>query len=169
MACLVLKAYLKTTYRGVIDILDASDALRKRIGLKRLPNYSTLKKFADRGEVLQIIDCMLLDIVCRFANDEPEAAIDSTGLETTSASVHYRTRIGKTRKKYVKVSVCVMTESFLPPSVVPSWGPGNDKSEAPELLAKASHVNRPKTLLADAGYDAEWLHEFCRERWKVEA
>jgi len=26
---------------------------------------------------------------------------------------------------------------------------------------------RPQPLVADAGYDAAWVHEFCRERWRV--
>lgn len=169
ITCLVLRAYLKTTYRGIIEILEASDALRERMGLKRLPHYSTLKKFADRSEVLHIIDCMLQDIVRQFAPEAEEAAIDSTGLETTSASAHFRTRSGKARKKFIKVSVCVLAGSLLPSSVVFSWGPSNDKSEAPELLAKASAVNRPGRVFADAGYDAEWIHEYCREDWQVES
>jgi hypothetical protein len=47
------------------------------------------------------------------------------------------------------------------------WGPCNDKSAARPLLAKASAQVRPQPLVADAGYDAEWVHEFCRERWRV--
>jgi hypothetical protein len=169
ITCLVLRAYLKTTYRGIIEILETSDALRERMGLKRLPHYSTLKKFADRSEVLHIVDCMLQDIVRQYAPEAQEAALDSTGLETTSASAHYLTRSGKARKKFVKVSVCVLAGSLLPSSVVLSWGPSNDKSEAVELLAKASAVNRPGRVFADAGYDAEWIHEYCREEWQVES
>jgi hypothetical protein len=45
--------------------------------------------------------------------------------------------------------------------------PCNDKSAARHLLAKASAQVRPQPLVADAGYDAEWVHEFCRERWRV--
>ncbi len=48
MACLVLRTYWKTTYRGVIEQLAVSAEVREAIGLKKLPNYSTLKKFADR-------------------------------------------------------------------------------------------------------------------------
>lgn len=170
LTCLILRAYLKTTYRGLIEILEVSESLRERIGLQRMPHYSTLKKFADRSSVLEIIDAMLLEIVRTFDDESPEeAAIDSTGMETTSASAHYRTRSGKQRKKYVKLSVCVMAGSLLPSSVVASWGPNNDKAEAPEVLAKASTVNQPRRLFADAGYDAEWVHEFCREHWQVES
>lgn len=170
LSCLVLKAYLKTTYRGLIDILDASDALRKRLGLVRLPHYSTLKKFADRSSVLEIIDAMLVEIVRDFAQaGDEEAAIDSTGLETTSASAHFKTRSGRKGTKYVKLSLCVMTGSLLPASVVASWGPANDKQEAPELLAKSATAVQPQRLFADAGYDAEWVHEYCREAWQVES
>ena len=169
LACLVLRAYLKTTYRGVVEVLEVSDAVRARLGLGRLPHYSTLKKFADRSDVLHIVDCMILEIVRQFAPDAEEAAIDSTGMETTSASAHYCSRSGKARKKFIKVSVCVMAGSLLPSSVVLSWGPGNDKREAPELLAKAMTVNQPDRVFADAGYDAEWVHTVCREDWRVES
>ena len=33
MSCLILRAYLKTTYRGVIELLETSEALRDRLGL----------------------------------------------------------------------------------------------------------------------------------------
>src|SRR6185295_11945119 len=58
MTCLVLRAYLKSTYRGVIEILDTSETLRQTIGLKTLPHYSTLKYFADRASTLDIVDAM---------------------------------------------------------------------------------------------------------------
>jgi hypothetical protein len=53
MACLVLRAYLKTTYRGVIEILETSEALRTELGMKeKLPHYSTLAKFCERSAVI---------------------------------------------------------------------------------------------------------------------
>jgi hypothetical protein len=38
-----------------------------------------------------------------------------------------------------------------------------------ELLALSDALRRvrPQPLVADAGYDAAWVHEFCRERWRV--
>jgi hypothetical protein len=35
------------------------------------------------------------------------------------------------------------------------------------LQAKALAQVRPQQLAANAGYDAEWVHQFCRERWRV--
>lgn len=98
-----------------------------------------------------------------------EAAIDTTGLETTSASAHFKARSGRQGTKYVKLSVCVMVGSMLPASVVVSGGPGNDKREAPDLLTKSATAVRPQRLFADAGYDAEWVREYCREDWQVES
>jgi hypothetical protein len=78
MTCLILRAYLKTTYRGVIDILGASDQLREALGLTTLPNYSTLKYFADRSGTLEIVDAMLAEVAKQFVKPDEEVAIDST-------------------------------------------------------------------------------------------
>jgi hypothetical protein len=169
VTCLILRAYLKTTYRGIIEFLEVSESLKKQLGLLHLPHYSTLKKFADRSDVLQIVDCMLLELVQKFDPEAKDVAIDSTGLETTSASAHYQTRTGRQRKKFVKLSVCVLAGSLIPSGLMVSWGPSNDKAEAADVLAKASVAQQPKRLFADAGYDAEWVHRFCREDWKVES
>lgn len=112
---------------------------------------------------------MLAEIVKEFAANADEASIDSTGLETSSASAHFRARSGKMRKKYVKLSVCIVAGSMLPAGLVVSWGPNNDKREAPELLSKVRHVTQTKRLFADAGYDAEWIHMYCREDWNVQS
>ena len=173
MACLILRAYLKTTYRGVIEILETSGQLRQRLGLTRLPHYSTLKRFADRSATDQVIDAMLAQIVQAVSEacdkDTTEVAMDSTGMETTSASAHYKTRSGRDRRQDVKLSVCVVCGSLLPAGLVVAWGPRNDKAEARALLNKSFESVHPDTLFADAGYDAEWVHEYCRYGWGVES
>jgi hypothetical protein len=47
MSCLVLRAYLKTTYRGVLDVLLASASLRECLGLReKLPHYAPVQPAA---------------------------------------------------------------------------------------------------------------------------
>jgi transposase len=171
MACLILRAYTKTTYRGIIELLAVSGELRAALGLSKLPHYSTLKKFADRAGVLEVIDAMLAEIAQAAAEVHDaayqDAAMDSTGLETTSASAHYTARSGRERRRYVKLSVLVLCGSLYPAGLVVDWGPCNDKVEAAALMDKASRAVKPDTLLADAGYDAEWVHAHCHERWGV--
>ena len=113
MSCLVLKAYLQTTYRGVIDILDASDKLKTRLGLERLPHYSTLKYFADKPKTLEIIDAILAAVAQEYGGIVQEA-------------------------------------SSIPPGLVVSWGPYNDRREAPALFAKARPVIQPRRLFTEA-------------------
>ena len=169
MTCLILRAYMKTTYRGVIDLLASSTELREAMNLHRLPHYSTLKKFADRSAVAEIADAMFAEIIKEFAPSVQEMAVDSTGMQTTSASAYFQTRSGRKNTKYVKLSLAVLCGSLFPCGLVVSWGPRTDRSEAPEILEKAMAKVRPEKLYADAGYDAEWVHAVCREHWNVES
>lgn len=167
MTCLVLRAYTKSTYRGVIELLEASGQLRRILCMERLPHYSTLKKFADRTVIPEILEFLLQEILREVGDQSDEVAMDSTGMETSSASAHYVSRSGRDRKQYVKVSASVTCKSMLAAGLVVGWGPGNDKAEARWLLTETAEKLRPKYLYADAGYDAEWVHAYCREKWGV--
>ncbi len=173
MTCLILRAYLKTTYRGVLDFLAVSPSVRQELGLgDKLPHYTTLQKFSARSKVLEIADAMIRTI--GQAAGEPgfgrgAAAMDATGLETTTASAHFQCRRGGQRRKWVKISTIVLCGSLLPLGLVMDWGPNNDKCQAQALIAKASESALPAKLYADAGYDAEWIHDQCRLEWGVES
>jgi Transposase DDE domain len=173
MSCLILRAYLKTTYRGVLELLAVSPSLRERLGLRdKLPHYSTLAKFGDRSNVLAIADAMIQSIARAYGRLDPEpeaAAMDATGLETTTASAHFQCRRGGQRRKWVKISTIVLCGSLLPLGLVMDWGPNNDKCQARQLIAKSQAAAVPDKLYADAGYDAEWIHVQCREEWGVES
>ena len=86
---------MKTIYRDVIEFLEMSDVLPDRLGLKTFSHDSTLKKFADRSSVLKIVDAMLHELEQMLVLDQEEAANDSTGLETSTASTHSQSRSSK--------------------------------------------------------------------------
>lgn len=169
MACLVLRAYWRATYRDVVDQLKASSELREALGLTKVPNYSTLCKFASREGTMDVLDGMLASLSSEMEREESstcsEAAMDATGLETTSASAHYQSRCGHKRRGYLKLSVVVMLGSLVPGAMDFDTGPSNDKRSARRLLPKARDALQPDLLYADAGYDAEWIHAFCNEDW----
>lgn len=173
MACLVLRAYLKATYRGVLELLAISPSLRRELGLQdKLPHYTTLQKFSARAKVLEIADAMIHSIgtaagLVRFGQEA--AAMDATALETPTASAHFQCRRGGQRRRWIKVSTIVLCQSLVPLGLVVAWGPTNDKCQAQELIAKASDTALPGRLYADAGYDAEWIHDQCRLDWGVES
>jgi hypothetical protein len=180
LAVLVLKAFLRQTYRGVVEQLDLSAELRDELGLRRVPEHSTLKRFADRlgPAVLDRVVARVLEW-CRgaaaggeggadvAAEVAAEVAMDSTGVECTPASRHYEMRIGRARGRYVKLSMVVTCATLLLVTFVADFGPQPDHAEAPTLLWHAAGRCRPTALYADAGYDREASHAFCRAGWGV--
>jgi hypothetical protein len=172
MSCLILRAYLKTTYRGVLDLLAASPNLRQRMGLSdKLPHYTTLQKFSARSRVLAIAQKLVAEIGRAAAAKKPAqpAAMDSTGMALTSASDYFRSRKGGKVRKWVKISTMILCESLLPLGLEVELGAVNDKPHAYALVEQAQAVAQPTYLYADAGYDSEPLHEQCREQWGVES
>jgi hypothetical protein len=173
MACLILRAYLKTTYRGVLELLAASAGVRRELGLQdKLPHYSTLAKFSARSQVVEIAQKMVGEIGQAAVAQRPQIAamMDSTGLALNNASDYFCLRKGKRPvRQWVKVSVMVLCGSLLPLSLVVDFGASPDFKQAPALLAQAQKVARPSRLYADAGYDAEWIHAQCRQQWQVQS
>lgn len=170
LACLLLRARLKLTYRAVADLLGASDGLRDALGLVggRVPDHSTLQKFSARAVAGGTVDDALAATLRRADPGPDAAAIDSTGFETGSAGAHYIARSGRRRRHYVKLTVAVMCGSLLPLGLDVGRGPSNDAPQAwPVLAAARRKRRRPARLIADRGYDAEWIHRLCRRGWKV--
>ena len=62
----------------------------------------------------------------------------------------------------MKLSLAVACTSIVLVGLAVSMGPSNDLTEARELLWRAAPRCRPDWVLADRGYDAEWVHTFCR-------
>src|ERR1041385_239420 len=121
MSCLILRAYLKTTYRGVFELLTVSPALRQHLGLHdKLPHFTTLQKFSTRTQVVAIVRALLARIGGQGVEQAsaPAAAMDSTGLATTPASAYFCSRRGERRRGWVKVSTVVLCGSLLPVALV---------------------------------------------------
>lgn len=92
------------------------------------------------------------------------AAIDSTGFDARASSRYFAARCGRpgTQRRWPKLTAVIdtRTHQFLAASVV--RGPRQD---APQLIPVVRQAvgNRPiDTLLADAGYDSEGNHAYCR-------
>jgi hypothetical protein len=172
MSCLILRAYLNTTYRGVLDYLAASQSLRACLGLQeKLPHYTTLQKFSARSQVVAIAQKIVATIGQSVLVQNPEgqdAAMDSTGLAHTTASEYFRHRTGRRIRGWVKVSVMVLCGSLLPLGFVVDAKPTNDCTQAQTLITQVqAQAIPPDRLYADAGYDAEAIHRLCREEWGV--
>jgi transposase len=170
MTCLILRVYLKTTYRGVLDLLAASPGLRQQMGLTdKLPHFTTLQKFSARSQVLAIAQRLVADIgqqAAQQSTGETVMAMDATGLARTTVSDYFTSRSGRKLRRWVKVAVMVVAGSMLPAALAIDLKPTHDCVQARSLLAQAQPIRADK-LLADSGYDAEWIHAHCREQWGV--
>jgi hypothetical protein len=177
-ACLVLKNFLKTDYRGVTAQLQDCSSLQKVLGLKHVPHYTTLQKAA-RRLLLSSRAKKLLDATVRKQLGRrqrvPLAAIDSTGMECTAASGYFvRRRAGvagpwKTvvYHRFPKLGVICDVESHFILAFDTRRGPKPDVAEFKLLLDDALTRVRFTTIVADAGYDSESNHCHAREDRQV--
>lgn len=167
-ACLILKAHLGCTYRRCEEMLALMPAVREAIGLVEVPRFTTLQMFADRPEIMALIDGVPASIGRAVNRAEPQdAAVDGTGLETTSVSARFTSVSGRKRTKYVKVMLGVLCASVIPMAAVIDWGPSHDLKQAWALRQKIKATTRPNWLWGDGAYDCEAWHKANWEQWGV--
>lgn len=91
-ACLVLKAFFKTDYRGMeINLRDLRD-LRWALGLESVPHFTTLHKACKRLLRLKTVNRLLTATVKKLMRRRRKveyAAFDSTGFQCGHASTYY--------------------------------------------------------------------------------
>jgi hypothetical protein len=178
-ACLVLKEFFRLDYRGVEALLVENDSLRTLIELHVSPDFTTLHKACRR--LLKLPACnRLLDETVRWARKTPLltspvalAAIDSSGFEAHRASNYFvrrRAASGKNAgiwrtisyRRFPKLGLVCDCSSHFILAAVPHRGPSPDFDHWSQAMDQARSRVRMKTLLADAGYDAEWIHQAAR-------
>lgn len=172
---LVLRQFFKTDYRGIVVLLDEWAELRSTLGLKQVPNYSTLC-YAERRLCTQPVFEPLLQQTIQQAQAQQviqgpaDIAVDATGLETHHGSRYYIKRKGAprtSRSGWLKLSLACHLASHLFAGAVASQGPSQDSPPFPPLIHQATTQLVCTGLLADAGYDAEHNHRLCRETYGI--
>lgn len=177
-ACLVLKNFLKTDYRGIVGHLTDHPALIETLELTQIPHFTTVQKAAQR--LLKLAPARrLLEATVRMHMGRrrrvERSAIDSTGFECTSASGYFvrrRVRVADPWKTVVyhhfaKLGVVCDGDDHFILACQAGRGPRPDVDEFRPLVAEALHTVRLSQLAADAGYDSEPNHRFAREEHDV--
>jgi hypothetical protein len=182
-ACLVLKEFFKTDYRGVAQILADTPDLRQTMGLKHTPHFTTIQKASQRllrnAQVQRLLDASVARARPRARRKRRprvrRAALDSSGFEAHHVSHYFvrrRAKGGKrwqttTYKRFPKLAVLCDCDRHLILSAVAGRGPGPDITHFEQALVAATGRARLETLYADAGYDAEWVHVVGRDMLDV--
>ena len=99
-AILVLRQFFKTDYRGIVVLLDEWSELRSTLGLKQMPNYSTLCYAEQRLMTQPMFEQILYQTIeqaqaQKLIHQPSDLAVDVTGLETHHASRYYIKRQGQ--------------------------------------------------------------------------
>ena len=172
-ACLVLKNFFKTDYRGVVAQLADHPELREVLRLTSVPHFTTLQKASRHLLASEPVRRVLESTIgMRYGRRRRIAsgAVDSTGLECTAASGYFvkrRHRVSLPWKtvvyhRYPKLGVVCDTSCHFILSIRVGRGPRPDVDELVPLLTAAVRSMLIDCLAADAGYDSESNHRFAR-------
>lgn len=173
-ACLVLKTFFKTDYRGVAAHLAEHSDLRATLRLKDVPHFTTLQKTSRRLLRLPVARRLFTTTVRRFLGRRKRvrrAALDSTGLDCGRRSTYYVRRRGGTQKRwqtvvysrFAKLELSLECASHLLLAVGAGRGPRVDVDRLVPLLNATLKQVQLDAALADAGYDSEPNHRYARE------
>lgn len=168
LALLVLRKFLRATYRGTVEQVALMPELRDALALKKLPHYTTLQKFDARANVETLVNSILARLAHDVTGGKPaDGAMDSTGVEVTNASAHFVSRKGQKRDKFLKVCMVILCTALIPTRLHLEWGPRDDHTHAKQLATAAHRASPLSMLWCDKGYDSEPFHEHCWEKLGV--
>lgn len=174
-ACLALKVFFKTDYRGVTQLLRDLADLRDVLTLERVPHYTTLQKACHRLLTLPRARRLLTSTVRRLLGRRRRVdlgALDSTGIDCGHRSHYYVRRRSKGDTKpqkvrysrYAKLEAAFECQTHLIIAAIPRRGPAADTDRFVPLLDEALRRVKLTTALADAGYDSEGNHKYARDK-----
>jgi hypothetical protein len=176
-ALLVLKQFFTTDYRGIVAIVKDWRELQELLGLKKVPNHSTLHKAAQRHFSADRYRRLIHHTVGLYHGDDADAqhahhieqaAVDGTGFETHQASRYFVRRRSRSPgniwqttcyRDFGKLIIAVDCATHLILAQYTGKGPRPDVDQFEALLAGWCDNAVPEQLLADAGFDSQFNHQ----------
>ena len=183
VACLVLKEFFTTDYRGISAILEDSIDLRNILELNQVPHFTTLQKTAsqifNKKSFQKLLGSILKEAQKNklIENQVRLAALDGTGFESHHVSRYFVQRKDRTvhekyqtshYQRYPKAGIVCDIKNHLVLSGVPERGPQFDRTHFRRAIKEASSQITIHKLAADAGYDGENNHAYAREGLGIE-
>lgn len=170
-ACLVLRQFFKTDYRGLIDLLKDLPELRNVLQLEKVPHYSTLcyaQQRLLRAGQFHALQRQVWQAAQRLGMvlARPNGMVDATGLESHHVSRFYVWRAGYRhfrRRRWPKLTLVGDGSSHLIAGCWVSWGPSQDSPQFQPAVRQAARYVHWDRLMADTAYDGEHNHVLCRQ------
>lgn len=160
---LVYKQFRKFTYKELLEDLSDNLTLRTYLGLNKLPEYTTLIKFAQK--LPNAIFDKLMMAFGKFIKQPQKVAIDGTGISLDNASPHYCKRIGKKyhQRPFLKLSVIIEIELYIILQFKVRKKARHDLIDAYPMVRKLAKQYKPEAFYGDRGYDSERLFKLVFE------
>ena len=149
MVALTIRWFCNLSYRMTVKLLDL-------LGI-RCPSKSALQYNSSR------ISNALWNKIFELTSGSKHyiVALDATGFSRTNPSYHYLRRIdGKIPKMFAKLSAAYDTENKKFCAAKTRVTPAHDIKDAKILIKRI----KTRTIVADKGYDANYIHEYCSKR-----
>jgi hypothetical protein len=174
-ACLVLKSFFRTDFRGITAILLDLPDLCQAIQLRKVPHFTTLQKMHQRLLAFAPATQLLDATVRKALGERPHLQLvagDSTGIESSQISPYFikrrspkhKTPQTTTYSHYPKLELLCDCDTHFVLAAIPALGPHPDIDRLRALLfAPLSRGIYIDTALFDAGYDSEPNHRFVRD------
>lgn len=161
--CVLLTFYLDLSYRDMEEWMLASDQVQAVLGLKRIPDHSTLSRTFHKLKQADW-DRFLAHLLRQMEVKEDAIAADSTSFRLSQASLHYYNRAGKAFGDWIKGAYAVGTQSLLILGWASSRGSLPDFGFRKCLYRQAARYGRYTAgrrtwwMLADKGFDSGAFH-----------
>lgn len=164
MVILLLKQKTGMSYDLLIDDLKTRTVVLEMLELDKVPDPSTIKKFA-KSVSINTFDWLLRNCINLTKKKKVKTAIDATGFKINDGSYHYRKRLGlpMTVRKHVKASAIIDTDLQIILSAVFRKNPRHDIIDFKPLVSKANEIKQILIVTADKGYDSEEIRKFVIE------
>lgn len=155
----VLMKKEEKSYREIVELIEL---LKDEIGLRRIPHFTTINKFALRIKPVwfnSLIDEIIKSVA---TNDVVLCAIDGTGLSLNSRSSYFCTIAGE-RKEFLKLNACFESKLRLITAAKIRLKKRHETIDAPLLMKKTSEQLRLDAFIMDKAYDSEKNHIIAEE------
>jgi hypothetical protein len=170
LTVLCLMRYEDWTFREAEVRLAEHRELRRAVGLKRVPDYTTLARFLCRLDAA-MIQRVLAGVVRRLPVRGPKrqqnvVAVDGTGLTPGAISTYFVKRVKEHDyiwRGWVKWLVVVDVSRRLVVAQQARAGPVNDSAQLRSVVTAARAVMAIDAVVADAEFDSERNHQFIRQ------
>ena len=172
---LVIRQLMRKSYEDFTDMLPSLTGVLGEAGISKIPDPSTLWKFASRLEP-EFLEDVMQEIARTVCSDDMVVAVDSTGFSLTNVSRHMEKRVKefgteeKRKRDFVKTTYSVDTRTKM---ILSCDCTDQHTHDVKRMGCAVSSLVRGgfsiRCVVADKGYDSEHVHVDIRERLSAEA